>query len=225
MPLLDKETSTRLLFSPDAEKDIQHAQKEILQNKEKLTNKELVKLWATIAKYYMWKKESEKCKHAYLECASIIQSTEDTLWLGECYIDLGDSLNFCGDYEKALNYFNEVLSIIRPFKSTDTLAHLYNQMAYSSANIGDREQERKYLSDALELPLDRLIKATLIERIAFSYYASGKLEISAKHYEEALSIFETEHFKRNWEDRINILIEIYHALGDESSAQRTSKRK
>lgn len=224
MPLLDKEISLQLMSVASREKVARHAQ-EALQNKEKLQVVELIKVWAILAEYHMWKKEAEKCEGAYLECVSLIKSTQEENLLGECFTDLGDALYFCRSYERALDYYRKAVDIIKPLRKIEALTHIYSQMARCAAESGLHEEERGYLSEALELPLNSLIAATLIERIALSYESSGQYEKAASSYEEALSIYENQNFKRGWEDRIENLTKIYLALGDENAAQRTRNRR
>ena len=224
MPLLTKEIKDRIISRQTRQAEILRAQK-IIQASETLQNRQLIEAWAIIGKANMWEKEAEKCEQAYLHCLDIIIVLQDNILLSECYEDLGFALYFCRQYNKALAYYERAADIAQQFRDPQQLCIIYSQMAKCCADLGLMEQERTYLSQGIDLPIDPLIKATMLERVSISYANSSQYREAAKHYEEALSIFEHNNFKRFWEDRVKSLIEIYRALGDEDAVQRTIKRK
>lgn len=224
MPILAAEESFRLLSSDTRDEDFQRAQ-EILRSKANYTDEELIKSWAVIGEYHKWNKESIKCELAYLKCVTIIKSTQSNTLLSECYIDLGDSLYHCNEHEKALGYYKKALSIIKPLGNSNSLSELYSRMANCAADGGFEEDARDYLFQALALPIDDLLKAALLERIALSYTSLDQNELAARYYEDALSIYERKNYKKFWDDRIKDLAKIYIALGDKNAVQRTLNRK
>lgn len=224
MPLLAKEIADRVLSSQTREAEVLRVQ-EALKAPEMLQNRQIIEAWAILGEASMWQKEAEKCEQAYLHCVNIIVAMQDNVLLSECYTDLGNALYYCEAYEKAFRYYNEAAIISQRLQNHEWLALILSQMARCCADMGLLQQERVYLGQALELPIDILIKATLLERLGISYANSGQYTEAAKYYEEALSSFENNNFKRYWEDRIDGLIKIYLALGDENAVQRTMKRK
>lgn len=224
MPLLNRETRNRLLFPQSREKEVIRAH-DMLQKQNSLNKTQLIEAWAILAEESKWRKQSDDCKKAYLRCANIIQTLNDTVLLGECYTDLGDALYYCADHSTALTYYQKAVDVFQSIGRIEVLTHLYSQMAYCSSDFGRPQQERDYLIQALELPIDQLIKATFVERIALSYNKSRNYETAAKYYEEALLIFENQGFKRSWEERVDNLTQIYLSLGDEDSAKKTEQRK
>jgi tetratricopeptide (TPR) repeat protein len=224
MPLINREISMGLLFSKSEDKELKRA-RAILQSKSDFLDRDLIEAWAILAEDYKWRKEGKQCEQAYLECLMIIQAIGDQALLSECYSDLGNSLYFCKNYERALHYYQKAIEIVKALSQIEMLVQLYNGSASCCADLGFRDQERAYLGECLKLSIDALIKATFLERMALSYRSTGLYDEAVTYHEEALSIFESNNFRRSWEDRIDSLVQIYTAKGDAAAARRTYERR
>ena len=224
MSILSPEISKRLLSPQTRESEISRVRK-ALQNSAKLSQQQLIEAWAITAEYYKYKTKTEACIQAYLKCIEIVLSMSDTYLLSECYSDLGDALYYFKDYIGARGYYQKALDVIPSSgKEEVLLVHLLSQLAYCCRDTKSWDDERMYLMQALSLSVPILIKGTLLERLALSFNDSKQYDKAAETYEQALSVFDGEGFKREWKQRIEMLAGIYDALGDREAANKTRNR-
>lgn len=223
MSKLHPEISKRLLSPQMREVEFSRAS-EMLKRPEQLNQQQLIEAWVIMAEYYKYNNEKDPCVKAYLELIKIVSSEPNRDLLRDCYSDFGDALYYFKDYNEARNYYQKALNTITPPPKIGSQLDLLSQLAYCCGDTGLFEEERMYLEKAIALPSNSLIKATLLERTAQSYKNSEQFDRATEIYEQALSIFESEGFKRGWEQRIASLAEIYDYLGNQEAAKKTRNR-
>jgi tetratricopeptide (TPR) repeat protein len=223
MSILHPEISKRLLSPQMREVEFSRAS-EMLKRPEQLNQQQLIEAWAIMTEYYKYNNQKEACVKANLKLIEIINSEPNKDLLRDCYSDFGDALYYFKDYDEARNYYQKTLNIIPPPTKIDSQLYLLSQLAYCCGDTGLFEEERMYLEKAIALSNTSLIKATLLERMAQSYKNSDQFDQAIEIYEQALSIFETEGFKRGWEQRIESLAGIYDFLGNHEAANKTRNR-
>jgi len=220
MPLVSRELANRLFTPEHRREEITRAQEAVL-DPEKLDSRQLIEAWAVIGECHKFNRESQLSKEAYLKAIEVIRTLDDKMLLGRGYEALGNALFFCNDYEQAISYYRQAAEIFEDLSETEQLVTMLSQIAYAYAEIGQRNEERRYLNiAALQATAQPVVKATLLERIALSLGASGEYEEAIRVYEQALSILESEGFKRDWQKRLQVLAQLYSAVGDEASARR-----
>ena len=222
--LLDRNLMNNLLYPESRKKEAIKAQK-LISSSDKLDSLKIAEAWAVLGEVYKCENEPLPSEEAYLKCIEAIRAMNDKNLLGVAFISMGDALLFCKKFEKAIFYYDQAIEISEAIKETDRLIHLYSQISYCFAKVGDREKEQKYLSGGIQLRnIPEVVRANFIERLALSLESSGEYRLAVDRYEEALLMYESEDFKRNWQERIDKLANIYHIIGDEESASRTRKR-
>jgi len=223
MPLVNQEIANRLLFPDTRKKELAEAQKALLSSK--LDPHQLMEAWAIVGESYKLEMEPQISEQAYLKSLEIIQTLKDERLLGEGYKAIGDALHFCKDYSRAIGYYHQSAQVFENLNDTEQTVSVLSQMAYCYAATEQRDDERYCLNRAATHPtILPIVRATLLERIALSLSTSGLHREAIEFYEQALSIFEAEHFTRDWEQRVQSLAQMYRTAGDEDMAKRTEER-
>jgi len=224
MLLLNREVVNRLLFPDTRKEELKRAQ-EILAASTEIDLQRVIEAWITVAEYHKLEMEPQLSEEAYLKALEAIRIVSDERLLGKGYKSLGDAMQFCKNYERAIASYRHAVDVFKSIDEIDLLLDTLSQIAYSYAAMGQWDNERHYLNMAVLQPaIQPVIKATLLERIALSLSVSGKQEEAIGAYEQALSLYESEGFKRGWQQRIQNLAEMYNAIGDTEAAKRTLER-
>ena len=224
MPLLNYEISNQLVF-PNRRKVALQKATMVVSDSAMYTPRQLIEAWATIGGCHKFDKDPDLSEKAYLKAVKIIQRLDDNQLLGEAYEDLGDALFFCQEFSRASAYYQQAIKSFENLGVERRLLLILSQLAYSSKQLEQREEERNYLRAAL--PYSRPpseVEAGLLERIAWSLAESGNYQEAIKTYESALAIFESVNYKRYWQQSIEKLAEFYKIVGDEESARLTINR-
>ncbi len=117
------------------------------------------------------------------------------------------------------------MDIFEQLKSYSELAVLYSQASYSCEKLEEREKERRFLESAIAIPvIEPVIRGNFLERLALSLTDSEHYKEAAENYEKALSLYETENFKRGWQERIKNLAKLYNLIGNKEAENRTQQR-
>jgi tetratricopeptide (TPR) repeat protein len=224
MSLINRKIVNRIIFPQTRKEELARA-KQTLSDPVKLSKQQLIEAWAVVGKCYMFDKGSQLSEEAYLNAIEVICALGDERLLGEGYEDVGDAMYFCGNYSRAITYYRQSFEIFGRLNETEQLITALSQMAYSYAEMGQREEERHCLNSAiLQSTIDPVVKATFVERMALSLSASGEYEEAITAYEQALSMYESEGFRREWQKRLQSLSQLYSITGDEEGAKRTLAR-
>ena len=224
MYLINQETANELLFPDRRRREMAKARKALL-DPERLNNWQLIEAWAIIGECHKFNREAQLAEEVYLKTLELIRALGDERALGEGYYSIGEAMFFCKDYAKATDYYRQAFEIFKRLGEKDRLAGVLSQMAYAYEKIGQRDEERHCLDAVMLQPaIEPLVKATLLERVALSLGASGEYGEAIRVYEQALSIFESEGFRRDWEKRLSSLAQMYNVIGDAEAAKRTKER-
>lgn len=216
---------TRNFYNPKARKTALNKALHRVTNPTTLSPFELAQQWAVIGECYKLEKDSIASEEAYKKAFDNVLEIDDTMLHGVVLKQLGDAMYFCNTYQKALGYYELALDIFEQIKSFPELADIYSQASYACENLGNREKERRFLESAIAIPvIENVIRGNFIERLALSLADSGRYKEATENYEKALSLYESENFKRGWQERIKNLAQIYNLLGDKEAENRTLQR-
>lgn len=216
---------TRNLYNPKTRKAELDKALQKVSNFPQLGGDELVQQWTIIGECYKQEKNPTLSEEAYIKALSIAQEISDAKLHGAVLKHLGDAMFFCNEYQKAHHYYRVALDIFEQLKNFPEVIEIYSQAAYTCEKLGDREKERTFLDTAVAIAdIEPVIKGNFVERLALSLAASKRYKEGAANYEQALSLYELENFKRGWEERIKNLAQIYNLMGDKETEERTLQR-
>jgi tetratricopeptide (TPR) repeat protein len=220
MSLISREVFSHLLIPEHREEELAKARDDLL-NLQELDSYQIIGKLAIIGECHKFNREPHLSEEAYLNAVGVIRTLGDEHLLSEAYESLGNALFFCKHYAKAVSYYRQTAAILDQRGEITRLITVLSQIAYAYSELGQRSEERCYLNTAVNQPnVDPVVRATLLERIALSLEADGKNEEAIDMYEQALSIFEAEDFRRDWGRRLQNLARLYSIVGDVDSASR-----
>lgn len=222
--ILDPEI-TDTLYNPKARKAAFERAWQTVNNPAQLNSVELIKQWAIIGECYRWEGNPTLSEDAYKKASTITQQIGDTELQGWIFKQLGDAMYFGKEYQKAIYYYKVALDVFERLKSLQELTNTYSQLSYACKQLKDEEHERLFLLSALAVPeIEPVTRGNFLERLALSLADSGCYAEAIENYEKALSTYESENFRRGWQDRLKNLAQIYGLIGDKDAENRTLQR-
>lgn len=225
MPLLERETTTRLLLHEEERKRYIKSAQEVLSNPDRLSPYQLMQTWAILGECYKFDKNPDRSEEAFLQSLNIARSLSDRDLLSECYYALGNALFFCRAFARAIPYFQEAEPLFEALDKYEDLFFTRSQIAEAFRELDRREEERHYLDRAILIPsMLPLRKADLLERFAISLSDASHYEEAIRVFEQSLSILDSIPSRRHWPERLHKLAEIYRLAGDTRGVERTLHR-
>lgn len=213
------------LIIPKYRKKALHEALGVVNNPNNYVNEKVVESWAIAGECYKYEQNPTSTAEAYDYALNLAEKMGDNELIGSILNHFADAMYFCNEYRQAITYYEEALNIINRSGNMQDIVTIYSQLAYSSEKLSERDKERTFLKSGMSLPeIDPLIKANFVERFALSLAASNEYEEAIYKYEEALSMYASQDFGRNWQERVTNLADIYHANGDEDGARKTLER-
>jgi len=222
--ILDSEI-TRNLYNPKVRKATLEEALYKVNNPSQVGHIELVQQWAIIGECYKLERKSIASEKAYKKAFALAQEIDDVVMSGSVLKHLGNAMYFCNEYQKAINYYKLALKIFEQRQSFSELMNIYSQISYAYEKLGNRKQERDFLRYAIAISdIEPVIQGNFIERLALSLVDSKRYTEAAENYEKALSLYESENFKKGWQERIRNLAQIYNLIGDKEVEKQTLQR-
>jgi tetratricopeptide (TPR) repeat protein len=224
MPLISHELAGKLLF-PEQRRKAMDAAQQLLAQSAKSDIRLIIEALATLGECLKFDSKPRLAEEALLRALELIKGINDQELLGECYQALGDNWYYNGLFERAIEYYQQAAGAFQLSKDVNSLVQVWSQMANAFRELSNGEKERVCLEmGAAEADLPIVIKAALVERIALSLAKSGRANEATSKYEEALSLFEAEGFKRDWGQRVQRLAQMYQESGNDVAARKTMER-
>ena len=130
-------------------------------------------------------------------------------WAGYCYLNLGQ-------YDKAIKYYEESLTIVRKLGQEDKIATVLNGIGLVYNSWGQYDKGVRYFEEALNIA-KRLGResdiAAYLHNIGLVYYEWGRYDEAIKYFERALTISRKLNIERDVADVSNSIGHVYRTLG------------
>ncbi len=150
---------------------------------------------SSVAQIYLNRGEIKKAIEKYNQSLSLLLKEKDKkksqFYIATVYGGLGDSFNFLGLYDIALQNLFKSLNINQNINDTISIAINYNSIASIYNNLNQIEKSKSYNLKALsefnkvDYPLG---KGTVLFNLSENYFKLNQVETSLKNLEEAKKI-------------------------------------
>jgi len=118
---------------------------------------------------------------------------DDPVWSISCQMNIADVLNLKGDYDKAGEYYVEILEKLEAQSPGVNLAHAYHNYALNFKEQEDLANARRYFRKAEQLStkLDyNLILGLSLQEIGEGFFDQGELDSAKVYMERSIPILE-----------------------------------
>ncbi|MCG8604056.1 tetratricopeptide repeat protein [bacterium] len=128
---------------------------------------------------------------------------------GNALINLGIIASIRGDYDQALENYQNALSIFRQGDDRQNQARIYHNIGLTHSNKGDYEESIEAFEKSLDLAdglEDKLLRALIHLNMGKAFANKGELNQATRYVEKALKMFKVMG------DIVNVA-EVYHVFG------------
>jgi tetratricopeptide (TPR) repeat protein len=120
-----------------------------------------------------------------------VQAAMNPERVGRLLITLGSAHQRLGAVEKAANYYEQALSIVREIKDRHLEGRVLGNLGAAFARLGETEKAIQYYERRLEIAHeveDRIGEGTVLGNLGNAYTQLGELDKAVGYYEERLTI-------------------------------------
>ncbi len=176
-----------------------------------------------LAECFKFDRQCNECLEAYKNAINLAKDI-NFKEIDEIYLAAGYAMVHCKQMQNAIDLFTELLTSERKlhsdiqFEATFQIAHANKEMKnYSDAKNG--------FNEALNFASSNLQKGNIYEHLAYLHDLLADQRGAIKFMELALSIYKNEKYFRNWNSKIDSVVNFHTKLGDSISAREAEKRK
>lgn len=145
-----------------------------------------------------------------LDSNNLLKSKTGSLEYALSLDETGTILDMQGNYNKALDYYEQARQMREDQKDTASLANSYNNLGILYSNLSDFPKARSFYEKSLAMSTqagDMRAQANARNNIAITYYYEKNYRAALTHYEAALKI-------RKEINLVLPLVESYHNIAD-----------
>lgn len=137
--------------------------------------------------------------------------------LFQCYISSGNVYILLNEVDKAFEYYNKALFIVKDLGDQYQMSVVYNNLAIVSEQRGDFETALNFVKKSLEIKNKLNNKHSIVvgyDRLSFIYSSMGEFDEALKHLNKALVLAEEIGAKPHIARIFKKYAEIYAKIGD-----------
>ncbi|MGB3760944.1 MAG: CHAT domain-containing tetratricopeptide repeat protein, partial [Rivularia sp. (in: cyanobacteria)] len=142
-------------------------------------------------------------------------------WQGITLVSIGRIYSDLADKQKALQYYNQALPILRAVEDRGAEAITLNNIGGIYDSLGENQKALQYYNQALTLRRaveDRRGEATTLNNIAYVYDSLGENQKALQYYNQALTLRRAVEDRRGEATTLNNIGAIYSDLGEKQKA-------